>query len=294
MKQLSRWLMVSMACSCAIPTTWAATVIERRDMKGSIEKILLDENQARIESGDPNRYRVMNLQENKTYLIDGKEKRVVAMDIQGTPPSPPANMPKQPDRPPIKSELFKKGEGPKVAGYSTMVYQVILEDGKVCSETFFSKEAGKVAYVQDFLNASNQMQSSRQPKGLPFMHPCQQALQTLEDDTKDLGIPMKAVVKGDRGEKVLYEIVSIKTDVKIPEDSFTLPKDYKVVTESEMMKMRQEQMKQWMEQQRSQRQPERQPEGDDRGPPMSPFGRLPMPFGPGQENSSPPPAERRE
>ncbi len=291
MKKLSRWLMVSMACSCAIPTTWAATVVERRDMKGNLEKILLDENQVRIESSDPNRYRVMNLQEKKAYLIDSKEKRIVEMDIQGTPPSPPANMPKLPERPPIKSELFKKGEGPKVAGYPTTIYQVLLEDGKVCSETSFSTEAGKVAYLQVFLDASNQMQSSRQPKGLPFIHPCQQALQTLEDQTKDLGVPMKATSKGDRGDRVMYEIVSIQTDAKIPKDAFTLPKDYKVITEAEMTKMRQEQMKQWMEQQRSQR----QPEGDDRGPPMSPFGRFPMPFGgSGQEKSSPPAEDRRE
>jgi hypothetical protein len=258
MNYLHHWLIVGIACTTMTPTSWAGTVIERRDTQGNTQKIFLDENKARIDSSDPNRYTLMNLQEKKAYMVDSKEKRMVALDFMGSPPPLPPNMPKPPAQPPVKAELVKKGEGPKIAGYPTVNYQV-LANGKECSENYLSPEATKIAYVQDFITAIYKMSDSRKPKGMPE-HPCQQAKDDLEAKSMELGVPMKSMVKGGqqgekdgpqkKEEKVRHEILSIKTDVKIPEDTFTLPKDYKVISEQELIKMMQADMKRRREEER--------------------------------------------
>jgi len=238
----------------------AATLIEQQDNKGT-QKVFLADQQVRLESGEPSRYRLIDLPSKKAYTIDTKEQRIVEMEVAGTPPALPSNMPSLPKASPVEAELVKKGEGPKIAGYATVNYEVTA-NGKVCSENYFSKEAAKIAHLNEFMEAMYTLSSSRKPKGMP-MPPCQQAHDNLEKESMALGVPMKSVIKWGDKEKVRHEVKRIQTDVTVAKDFFDLPKGFKRITEEEMIKENTEKMQDWMKEH-----PPRQ-----RG--QSPFGDMP-------------------
>jgi len=256
-------------------TTWAATVIERTEM-GNTQKFTITEHHARIQGSDSNSYTQMDLQKRKVYMVNTKEKRMVEMDIIGQLPKPPQGMPsgrdsQQPYRqappwnysqrgrqpPPrsqtIKAELVKQGDGPTIAGYPTVSYQ-LKADGKVCLETYLSKKALEVAYLKDFAKAMLQMSNSRKSEGMQ-MPPCLKAYKEKEAESMKIGVPLRTVMKSSkRGDKVMNEVISIKTDVKIPADTFALPTSgYKLMTEQEMIEEGQAKMREQMEKARQQR-----------------------------------------
>jgi translation elongation factor P/translation initiation factor 5A len=245
----------------SVTPTWAATIVERRDTRGDKQKIIMEKQHARIETSNSNFYTLIDLEKEKAYMVNADKKELMVMNIVGTPPQPPANMPPLPKSAAVKAELVKQGKGPEIAGFTTVNYQVIADD-KVCSENYFSSAAVKVPYIKAFIDAMYQMSNSRKPKGLP-VHPCQQAHDDLEAQSMKLGVPMKSIIKGrgKKGDKVRYEIISIQTDVKVPEDTFTLPKKYQLQTEAQMLEQQQQAMRKWQERAE---QPDSRPRGEDR------------------------------
>lgn len=262
-QSFSRWLVLTLLFIGLTTATasYAATIMERRDRQNQLETFLLEGDLVRLENRDSDNYRLMNLAENKAYAINVKEKKMVVMPLVATPPEMPANMPKPPASAPIKAELLKQGDGPTITGYTTVIYQVTA-DGRPCSDTYFSQEATKIPFLQDFLKAYNQLSYSRKPKGLP-QPPCQQAHENLVEQLLALGIPMKMVMKGREKDTVLFEIVNLKTDEKVNADMFTVPKDYQEISEAEMIKQRRKQMQQWMDQEaREGNNPNRRPSSE--------------------------------
>ena len=249
----------------SVTPTWAATVVERRDTRGDKQKIIMEKQQARIETSNPNFYTLIDLEKQKAYMVNAKDQELMVMDIVGTPPQLPRDMPPLPKTTAVKAQLVENGKGPKIAGFTTTNYQVVA-DGKVCSENYFSSEAVKVPYVKVFIDAMYQMSSSRKTKGLP-VHPCQQAHDELEAQSMKLGVPMKSLIKGrgKKGDKVRYEIISIQTDVKVPGDIFTLPKKYQLKTEAQMLEAQQQAMRKWQQ--------EAEPQGDRMPSPRGEDGR---------------------
>ncbi|MDM8557453.1 hypothetical protein [Candidatus Parabeggiatoa sp. HSG14] len=266
MNYLHRWIIVGIISVGICGTSWAATVVERRDTQGNKQKLTMNEQQARLESPKTlNFYTLINLEEEKVYLVNDKKKRIVKMDIIGKPPKPPKNMPlpRNMPKPPwgkfMRAQLIQKGKGPIIAGYFTKRYEIRAYGkaqgnkwDKVCSDNYFSKRAFEIVGFKKFLEAMYQMSNSRKPniKGMPI-HPCQQAHDELEIESRKFGIPMKSVIKGNnRNDKVRHEIVNIKTDVKVSTDFFVLPEHYKMITEQEMIKEQQAAMKKWREESR--------------------------------------------
>jgi hypothetical protein len=281
MNHLHSGIIVGIVSASVCGASFAATVVERSQME-TTQKITLDEDDVRINSPDPNFYTLMDLDKGKAYMVNTKEKRIVEMDIIGTPPKLPQDMmpawqrsqPPQDRRepPPVKAELVEKGNGPEIAGYPTVKYQV-KANGQVCSENYFSKKAAQVPYIKGWIKAMYDMTNSRKMKGMP-VHPCQKAHDDLEAESMKLGFPMKSVVKiGKRGDdKVRFEIIRIKTDVDVSADTFTLP-GYDVISEQEMIAEGQAKMQQMMEEarQRGNRQPHHMPpRGEERGGPYMP------------------------
>lgn len=189
------------------------------------------------------------------YLVDAHKKRIVEMDIKGVPPKLPQQMPpKPPWGDSVGAEFVKKGQGPKIAGYPTMHYQVQADvpDRRgnmrsiTCSDNYFSTEAvQKVAYLNKFIEIMFEMSNSRKLKGMPAPF-CQQAFHELEEESMQLGIPMKTVLKGggEMGDRVKHEIIRIQTDAKVSADTFVLPRYDDKISEQEMKEeMRKEMMK---------------------------------------------------
>ena len=207
----------------------------------------------------------MNLEKEKVYMVNPKEKKMVTMNLEGKPPKPPRHQSQrwrnsqapQETSPPwarsqqpgwkqsVQPELIKKGKGPTIASYPTVKYEVKAK-GQVCSENYFSQSITEVAYLKDFLKAVSKMTNSRKMKGMPIP-PCFKAHDELNVKMMKLGIPMKTILKGRQGDKVADEIIRIKTEVEVSEHVFAVPTGYEEMTEKEMIKQRQQEMKKRME-----------------------------------------------
>ncbi|MDY6994818.1 MAG: hypothetical protein SVR94_19710 [Pseudomonadota bacterium] len=269
MKRLSYSLIFMIMSIYTLPN-WAATVIKRENLQGETEKVILDQEHVRIEYPDTERYMIFDMGKQKAYAINKKEKMIVEMAF--TAPTPPrsAQSPRQRAKRPVEAELVKKGEGPKIAGYSTLHYQLTAH-GKPCSDEYFSNQATEIENIKAFLTAMNELSQSRQPPAIP-MHPCQQAHNELTQKAFSIGVPMKsATAKG----KIRHEIKSIETGVKVDATQFTLPKEYQLKTEQQMITEAQQRMD----------------EHSARRPPPRPEYRSDYP--PPPRSDYPPPAEHR-
>jgi hypothetical protein len=132
MNYIPRWIIVGIVSVSVMPS-WAATVIERGGVGDNKQLVTLNEHQARIETADRDIYTLLDLKEKKVYVINSKEKSILKMDIEGKPIELPENLPSMPQQQrqkssqqdePVKAKLVKMGDGPTIAGYSTVVYQV--------------------------------------------------------------------------------------------------------------------------------------------------------------------------
>lgn len=261
MKRLSYSLIVMIMTISMLPS-WAATVIKRENLQGKTEKVILDQQQVRIEYPDAEHYMILDLDKQKAYALNQKAKIIVEMAF--TAPKS-AQVPQHRAKQPVEAELVKKGEGPKIAGYATLHYQLTAQ-GRPCSDEYFSKQATEIENIKAFLTAMNELSQSRQPPGMP-MHPCQQAHNELTQKAFSIGVPMKsATAKG----KIRHEIKSIETGVKVEATQFTLPKAYQLKTEQQMITEAQQRM--------GERLPPRPEQRPDYPPPRSDY---------------PPPAEHR-
>ena len=262
MNYLYRFLIVGIAGASVYNASWAATVVERCNDFQQLETVTLTQNHARMESEDSDFYTVIAMADGKVYQVDTKNQRVVEMDINETAPKPSQEIPTPPWGKSAKADLISKGNGPKIAGYPTVGYQ-IKALGQACSENYFSEEAAKVTHIKAFLETWTQLSNRRKIKGMYF-HPCQQARDELGTELMKLGIPMKIVIKGGRqGDKVRHQILSIKTDVEVNDNFFAWPNEYGVISEAKMREIAKQEMEKRMADAKqhhgSQRQPRRGP-----------------------------------
>ncbi len=242
---LRRWIIIGLTSASVCSTSWAATLI-KRDIQGKTETVIISAQQVRIQSPNPNNYALMYLDKGKMYMVDTTKTRIVEMDIVGKPPQVqlPKDMPKPPWGNSVRAKLVKQSGKVDIAGYSTEHYQIEAL-GKACFAIYLSKKAAWVDYIEDFLNASYEIKNSRKIKWMP-LHPCQQALEDLENQIKRRGVPMKFVMKGD-SDQIIYEVTTIRTGVRVSADVFVLPTGYKMISEQDGMKEREAEMKEWRE-----------------------------------------------
>ncbi len=227
-KSLRRGIIIGIVSASVCSASFAATVVKRHDLQGKEEKITLEKQHVRIQGEDANYYSLMDLNLKKVYQVDGKQKRIIEMDIKGKPLAlPEGEKPPwfgQPQQP-VKAHLAKSEYVTDIAGYESQYYQIMVlyqNQWKPCFDNYFSEKANQVPYLRDFINALSEISKSRQIEGMP-VHPCLQALDDLEDQLKELGVPMKTVIKGNKGDKVKHEILNIQTNVKISPEFFKVP-----------------------------------------------------------------------
>ncbi len=240
-------LLMGMLLLLAFPS-WSDTVIERQDTQGDRQTILMGEHRARFQGQTPEHYMLIDLETKQVYIVDSLEKQILEMPITGRPHGDsPQNLPPAIE---VESKLVNQGEGPKMAGYPTLKYEVTA-NGKFCSENYLSEKAAKIPHVLSFLNALYEVSDSRKIKGIPA-HPCQLAHDELEIEMMKLGVPMKSVRRTTNGNKVRHEIMEIKIGVTIKPEQLSLPKDYRIVSEETMIKQEQSEIQKRREQSQSQ------------------------------------------
>lgn len=225
--------------SLAIAPSWAATVIKHQGGKQNKEQVVaIEGDKARMENGMEGSYSLIDLATQKIFMVDERNHRVIKMGVgEELPPLPesPRNAAKKPAE--VDAKLAKIGEGPKILDYPTVHYQLVAND-VVCSDEYFSEAATQVTGLQKFINTLAAISQDRKekmaqmPSPLRMRDPCMQAREKLEEDSAKLGVPMRSV---DSKGRVLTEVISIEKDVKMSAEKFELPKDFKVMTEKELI-----------------------------------------------------------
>lgn len=239
MRYLSRWALVGLTSTIAL-SSGAATLVERQDMQGKIEKLTVSEDFARVDTERKGLYTLIDLKKNKMFLIHTEKKEIVERNLHVPSDSTlPEGMQLPPETPVKDAKLVEKEEGPEIAGYATKHYQ-ITADGEICADSYLSASAAEVAYLKGFLKVMEDM--SMPPKEMITRMPaCTQAQLKMKAEFFEKGLPLRSVSEDG---SVTYEIKSIKTDVDVPADTFELPVGYKVMTEEDMQKKMQEMMHQ--------------------------------------------------
>lgn len=236
MLNLPRSLIFSLSSLMLAPTTWAATQIEHRDGMGTVQKVLIDQNNARMETPDPSRYSLFQMREKKMFAVDTKEKRIIEISLNPPKPANTATQTTLNTSSPVQAKLLKQGASDEIASYATVHYQILAND-TVCSDDYFSDAAAKLENIQPFIDAMYAMSSARRKAmaNMPFIpkDPCMMIGDSLETEYTKLGLPMKSVNKDG---KLQHEVVSIKTGVNVAPDYFKLPAGFQMLSEADAMK----------------------------------------------------------
>ena len=157
---------------------------------------------------------------------------------------------------PLSITIEDKGDGPKIAGYLTRKFEMIVS-GEGCGTVYASSKLLQNRDVRAIFESMRNMQefSSRIMGGMSGIMPvCQRANMQLADVIESSGAPLRVVNKGG---KMLSEVLTVVTDKKYAADHYALPAGMKVVDMTEQMNQaaqQTQQMKQMMEQLQQQQQ----------------------------------------
>lgn len=235
MTKLQNLIIIGVSSVGICNASLAATQVERRNIEAKIETITIDGSMVRLNTNDPNNYSVIDMDKGKMYIVDAHKRQIVNMDIIGKPPEISRRNFRAQN--PITAKLVKKRSNKLIAGYSTTKY-VLKVDGRTCSKYYFSKQLEKITDFKRYIDTMSKMENSRKVQGMP-MPPCIRGHNKLKNKMKALGISMKMVIMmGKMGSRVLHEIVSVKTNVTVPANSFNVPSGYRMISEQEMRQRR--------------------------------------------------------
>lgn len=157
---------------------------------------------------------------------------------------------------PLSITIEDKGDGPKIAGYLTRKFEMIVS-GEGCGTVYASSKLLQNRDVRAIFESMRNMQefSSRIMGGMSGIMPvCQRANMQLADVIESSGAPLRVV---DKGGKMLSEVLTVVTDKKYAADHYALPAGMKVVDMTEQMNQaaqQTQQMKKMMEQLQQQQQ----------------------------------------
>jgi outer membrane lipoprotein-sorting protein len=241
MTKLQNMIIIGVTSIGVCSASLAATQVERRNIEGKIETVIVDGSMARINTGNPNNYTVIDMHKSKMYVVDVRNRLIVNMDIIGKPPE--VSKHNFPAQNPITAELVKKRSNRLIAGYSTTKY-VVKVSGRTCSQNYFSTVLEKLTDFKRYIDTMSKFEDSRKVQGMP-MPPCIRGHEKLKRQMKALGISMKMVMMmGKQGKKVLHEITDIKTNTNVPANTFNLPRSYRMISEQQMIEEQQAAMRQ--------------------------------------------------
>ncbi len=202
---------------------FAGTLIESRDENGDLAKMRISETMARIDSGEPEDYMIVDLQASAVYVVSPAERIILLLD-EGM-----MGMPARAGEAPPKVEVDGQGAGGKVAGYETRRYRVSVA-GRHCFDDYVS------AAVLDLPGMRRFAQVMAQASGEPVSRaedPCAYAIEMMGQRYASLGVPLKTVEADGR---VSHEILRIVTNVDFSADVFVLPPDYQRITQADLMR----------------------------------------------------------
>jgi hypothetical protein len=146
----------------------------------------------------------------------------------------------------ISVKLKDKGDGPKIAGYSTRKYELIA-NGESCGTIYASRKLLKNKNVHALFESMRSMQQhTRSMRGgmSGMMSVCDQANMQQADVIESSGVPMRMI---DQNGKLESEVLAVDTNKKFAASHYALPSGMKVIDMSDKMNQATQETQQMME-----------------------------------------------
>lgn len=207
-------------------TVLAATLIEVVE-DGERSQVMIDGNKSRINMGEGQGFMLIDYKKQTMFAVMPKEKQILDMsgDLPSLGGSPVAE---------IKTVLVSNGRGPTIAGFPTKKFTLKAE-GKVCGTLFGSKAAMQTIGLNrlfESMKAMAEKQRTAMGRYAALVDVCTRADMSFASQVEKVGVPMRTL---DANGKITSEIKSIKTNVRLPANTFTLPQGYEIITLAEQM-----------------------------------------------------------
>lgn len=215
-----------LAFTLAAATTFAATLVEIRDNQGEIQRLWIEGSALRIDPAGGQGYMLFDEKSRNLLVID--HERGVVMDMT----SLLAAKQNENRKAQFVAKALQKGSGPTIAGYSTIHFEVSVNDTK-CSDEYLSQKAlddvrffKPVAAMADIVGLTVNADSQK------TANPCDSAPFILGNTYQKNGFPMKvATIDG----SLDSEVLRIAGNVKLPPGGFPPPAGYPVLQVNQAM-----------------------------------------------------------
>ena len=204
-----------------------------KDFRGQASTINSNGEKARIETAQMPDYAIVDYSKGEFFVVDTQRKEIVSMSVSGQDAATGDAG--------LDVSLKDQGGGQKIAGYPTRKFEVIAE-GQSCGTVYASRQLLENDSIMAMFDSMRQLQkmvggmSSRFSGSMPL---CQRANLALADTMDSNGAPMKVI---DASGKLISEVVSVATDVKVPAGHYEVPENMKVITMEQMMNQATQQM----------------------------------------------------
>ena len=195
---------------------------------------------ARMDGGGQPGYVLIDLASGAMQMVDDRQRRVMQMNV-------PASKPVATPRPDAAVRLEDRGQGPKIAGYSTRQY-VVSANGRQCATLFGSGAVLELPGVVGIFEALTRMQQQAQGLMGAFRgqrDACEQARLEMSMQFKRSGAPLRLI---DANGQLESEVVAIRKDVSKTASFYRAPADYPVTDVQQQMHEAHQQQRQMMQQ----------------------------------------------
>lgn len=211
----------------------AGVVIESVNKHQQRSKVSIDEQRARIDSGSPDGYMLMDLASGKSYTVNHLEGVVIDLESAVATSEHITNAVKDRMMPTV--ELVKQGDGPLINGYPTVHYRVTINGSIDCSDEYLSLRAVENPVIKRFVAAmakgSDGAENIIMASLFGDQQMCEAAADIIDDEYAEKGLPMRSV---DQQGMVIHEITSITTAVALTNEEMTIPAGYDLLSREQM------------------------------------------------------------
>ena len=211
--------------SCGLcNSAWADVQIKFKDDKGGISTISSNGKKVRINDAQMSGYVLVDSSSGEFFMIDPKRKEIIRatpVEIEGV---------EEDER--LGISLKPRGGGEEIAGYGTGRFDLI-SNGIQCGILNGSSELMQNPDLRNMFKAMqgmHKMMRSLMAGMAGLLTECQRATSRLSDLVDTAGFVMRVV--DDKG-KLLFEVLSVDSSIKLAGDYYALPADMTVVNMNE-------------------------------------------------------------
>ncbi len=198
---------------------------------------------ARMDTPGQNRYALIDVQRQQFYLVNPQAREALQMSAPKKRPSQVAGAP--------KIQLENIGNGPDIAGYATRKFR-LNANGMPCATIYGSSTAARLPGMQKLFDqlARLQQRINQMMSGLRLnTDACTLAKSATAETFRTTGLPLR--IDNTRGQTQM-QVRRIDRNVKIAQDQYQLPADFKIISMQQQMQQMQDQQSRMLQQMQQQ------------------------------------------